>query len=59
MPLFPLPSILVIGFLTVAIGSQTTQDLLIVGGLLVLALVYYFAYIRPRDIREERKNGEQ
>lgn len=52
MPLFPLPSIIVIIFLVVAIVSQTPTDLAIVGGLLVIALIYYFAYIRPRDKKE-------
>lgn len=54
MPLFPLPSILVIVFLAVAIISQTPMDLAIVGGLLVIALIYYFVYIRPREKREGR-----
>ena len=58
MPLFPIPSILVICFLTVAIVSQTAKDLLIVGGLLVIALIYYFAYVRPRDKKEAQKNAE-
>lgn len=56
MPLFPLPSIIVICFLVVALASQTLRDITIVGGLLVLALIYYFAYIRPREKREEKKN---
>lgn len=55
MPLFPLPSIIVIIFLVVAIASQTPTDLAIVGGLLVIALLYYFAYIRPRDKREAKE----
>ncbi|MCQ4636301.1 APC family permease [Anaerovorax odorimutans] len=58
MPLFPIPSIIVILFLVVAITSQTAKDLAIVGGLLALALIYYFAYIRPRDKKEE-KHGEE
>ena len=57
MPLFPLPSIIVIIFLVVAIVSQTPTDLAIVGGLLVIALIYYFAYIRPRD-KKEQKNEQ-
>lgn len=54
MPLFPIPSIVVIVFLCVAIGSQTPQDLMIVGGIVVLAMLYYFAYYRPREIRENK-----
>ena len=54
MPLFPIPSIIVIIFLCVAIGSQTPTDLMIVAGIIVLAMVYYFAYYRPREIREKK-----
>lgn len=59
MPLFPLPSIIVIIFLVVAIASQTPTDLAIVGGLLVIALIYYFAYIRPRDKKESKEAGNE
>ena len=52
MPLFPLPPILVIGFLCIAIASQTPQDLLIVGIILACALLYYLLYYRPREKRE-------
>lgn len=58
MPLFPIPSIIVILFLVVAITSQTAKDLAIVGGLLALALIYYFAYIRPRDRKEEKDENQ-
>lgn len=54
MPLFPIPSIIVIIFLIVAICSQTPTDLMIVGGIVVLAMIYYFAYYRPREIRENK-----
>ena len=57
MPLFPLPPIIVIGFLTFAIASQEPHDLMIVGGLLVVALIYYFAYIKPRDAKGESKDA--
>lgn len=52
MPLFPIPSILVICFLCVAIGSQTPSDLMIVGIILALAMLYYLLYYRPREKRE-------
>lgn len=52
MPLFPIPSILVICFLCVAIASQTPSDLMIVGIILVLAMIYYLLYYRPREKRE-------
>ncbi len=58
MPLFPIPPILVICFLFIAIGSQETNHQLVVGSFVVAALLYYFLYIRPRDIREGRKDDE-
>ncbi|MBR0599557.1 APC family permease [Sinanaerobacter chloroacetimidivorans] len=54
MPLFPIPSILVILFLIIAIGSQTPDVMLAVGIFIILALVYYYAYIRPRDMKGEK-----
>lgn len=62
MPLFPIPSILVICFLCVAITSQTPSDLLIVGIILAVAMLYYLVYYRPREKREglekENRNNE-
>lgn len=58
MPLFPIPPIIVILFLVVAISSQAVKDLMVVCGFILVALVYYFAYIRPRDSREERVNEQ-
>ena len=55
MPLFPIPSIIVIIFLVIALFSQTLTDVTIVIGLLVLSLIYYFVYIRPRDKREAKE----
>ncbi|MDO4393513.1 MAG: APC family permease [Bacillota bacterium] len=55
MPLFPIPSILVICFLCIAIGSQTPSDLMIVGIILVIAMLYYLLYYRPREKREARE----
>lgn len=52
MPLFPLPLILVICFLCVAIGSQTFRDLMIVGIIVACAMLYYLLYYRPREKRE-------
>ncbi len=57
MPLFPLPPIVVIVLLTIALYSQTPDVLLAVGILILISLVYYYAYIRPRDAKEERLNG--
>ena len=59
MPLFPLPPIIVIIFLVIAISSQTPDVLLAVSIFIVISLVYYFAYIRPRDAKEAKQNGEK
>ncbi len=58
MPLFPLPPVIVVIFLLIAIASQETDNQIVVGTFVLVALVYYFAYIRPRDLKEERKNAE-
>lgn len=58
MPLFPLPPIIVIVLLAIAISSQTPDVLLAVGIFILISLVYYFAYIRPRDSKEERVHVE-
>jgi hypothetical protein len=57
MPLFPLPPVIVVCFLLIAIGSQETGNQIVVGTFVLVALVYYFGYIRPRDLREERERN--
>ena len=57
MPFFPLPPVLVICFLIMAIASQETGNQLVVGTFVLVALIYYFGYIRPRDIREEKQKN--
>ena len=57
MPLFPLPPVLVIGFLAMAIASQETAHQMVVGTFVLVALVYYFGFIRPRDLKEEKENN--
>ena len=59
MPLFPLPPIIVIVFLVIAIASQTPDVLLAVGIFIILSLIYYYAYIGPRDKKEARLNAEK
>lgn len=54
MPFFPLPPIIVIVLLLIALGSQTWDVLVAVSVLILIALVYYFVYVRPRDAKEER-----
>lgn len=56
MPLFPIPPIIVSIFLIVAISSQNLKDLMVVGGFVGVALIYYFAYIKNRDKRGGIKN---
>ncbi len=58
MPLFPIPSILVICFLCVAIGSQTPGDLMIVGIILAVAMLYYLLYYRQREIRGAKEKED-
>jgi amino acid transporter len=58
MPLFPIPPIIVIVLLLIALGSQTWDVLVAVSVLILLSLVYYYAYIKPRDAKEARLNGK-
>ncbi|GGO88430.1 amino acid transporter [Nocardioides phosphati] len=48
MPLWPAAPILVIVGVGYALRESAMSDVIAVGGLLVLALVYYVAYLRPR-----------
>ncbi len=48
MPLWPTAPILVIVGVGYALRESAMADVLAVGGLLALALVYYVAYLRPR-----------
>lgn len=59
MPLFQIPSILVICFLCVAIASQTPKDLMIVGIILVVAMLYYLLYYRQREKREAAEDRKK
>ena len=54
MFLFPLPPIIVISFMAVALASQAISDLLILGGIYALMIIYYLVYLRPRDKREAK-----
>lgn len=48
MPLWPVPSVLVIGAVGYALLESAPRDLLITGALVLAALVYDVAYLRPR-----------
>lgn len=51
-PLWPLPSLLVIGAVGYALTESASRDLVITGALVLAAVVYDVAYLRPR--RETR-----
>ncbi len=48
MPLWPLPPIIVLVALCFMVTQQTKHDLVITGAVLVIAFVYYLAFLRPR-----------
>ncbi len=54
IPLFPVIPIIVILGLIIAIMAQPVKDILTAAGFYAIALIYYFAYIRPRDMKKER-----
>jgi amino acid transporter len=49
MPVWPLPPLIALAGVVVALTKQTQRDLLIVGGMFVFALVYYGLYLRRSD----------
>lgn len=51
MPLWPIPPIIALAGTGVAITQQKTLDLAIVGVIIVIGLVYYFAFLQPRKDR--------
>ena len=51
MPLWPVPPIIVIVGVVIALTQQQPRDLLISLGLFVVAAIYYFAFLRPRQDR--------
>jgi amino acid transporter len=53
VPLFPVIPVIVIIGLIIAILAQPAKDILTAAAFYVLALIYYFVYIKPRDRREE------
>jgi amino acid transporter len=69
MPLWPAPPIIGLVGVVIALTQQKIGDLLLVAGIFVAGLIYYYAFIRPRGDRywnvqinpdiELRKLGEQ
>ena len=57
MPFFPITPLLVIAFLLMAIVSQDTAHQIVVGTFVLGSLLYYFGYIRPRDLKEEKESN--
>jgi amino acid transporter len=51
MPLWPAPPIIGLVGVAVALSQQKIQDLLVVAGIFVAGLIYYYAFIRPRGDR--------
>lgn len=57
-PLFPLPQIFVLACLCCALASQMLGDIMIVVIIMACAMLYYLAYYRPREKREEKRNEQ-
>jgi amino acid transporter len=51
MPLWPIPPILALAGVVIALTQQKTTDLLGAAGIFVVAAIYYFAFVRPRSDR--------
>jgi amino acid transporter len=51
MPLWPVPPIIALVGVILALTQQKHSDLLIVAGIFVVGLIYYYAFIRPRQDR--------
>jgi L-asparagine transporter-like permease len=48
MPFWPVPPIIALVGVVIALTQQKTSDLLIVGIIFAAGLVYYYGFIRPR-----------
>jgi amino acid transporter len=48
MPLWPVPPILALAGVVLALTQQKHSDLIIAACIFAAALVYYFAFVRPR-----------
>jgi amino acid transporter len=51
MPLWPVPPLLALAGVVVALTQQKHSDLVITAAIFAAALVYYFAFVRPRRTR--------
>lgn len=51
MPLWPVPPILALAGVVLALSQQKISDLLLAAAIFAAALIYYFAFVRPRSGR--------
>lgn len=51
MPLWPVPPLIALGCVVVALTQQKARDLLIVGAIFAGGFVYYMLFVRPRGDR--------
>jgi amino acid transporter len=49
MPLWPVPAVVALAGLVIVATQQTLRDVGIVAGFVVIALIYYFVYLRGRE----------
>jgi hypothetical protein len=49
MPLWPVPPLIALTGVVIALSKQTERDLLIVGGMFVFGALYYAGYLRGGD----------
>ncbi|MBO0702494.1 MAG: APC family permease [Candidatus Dormibacteraeota bacterium] len=49
MPLWPLPPVLALAGVVLALTQQKVSDLLLAAAIFAAALIYYFAFVRPRS----------
>ncbi|MFD0490430.1 hypothetical protein ACFQ0O_29110 [Saccharopolyspora spinosporotrichia] len=48
MPLWPVPAVVTIAAICLALANQETTDLLLTGGVVALAGLYYACHLRSR-----------
>jgi amino acid transporter len=51
LPLFPVPPLIALAGVVIALTKQTQRDLLIVGGIFLFGILYYLLYLRTRPDR--------
>jgi amino acid transporter len=51
LPLWPVPPVIALVGVVIALTQQKHTDLLIVAGIFIAGLIYYYGFIRPREDR--------